>query len=151
MRSLRYALAGLLMLAPAIAALGQTAVQQSATQLNAGISCQVAANPAVATANTLTFAVPASQSFYLTSLLVTGAADATGGAVAIGRITTTNLQSVEWDFSTAGTASTTTAVISLANSAGLIKSAVGPLNATIVSPSSTHIAYGMTACGYFAP
>jgi hypothetical protein len=40
------------------AAFGQTSVQHTATHLDAGISCQAAANPAVNTQNTLTFAVP---------------------------------------------------------------------------------------------
>jgi hypothetical protein len=133
-------------------ATAQTAVQQSASQLNAGLVCQVAASPAVNTQNTLTFNVPAGQSLYLTSVYLAAAQDATGGAVSNVRFTTTNLQSLEWDFSQASAASTYAVVANYTNPAGIVKSAVGPLNVTIVSPSAaTHTAFPMNACGYFAP
>jgi hypothetical protein len=148
-----------LLLVPALlfglagAAQAQTAVQQSASQLNAGIVCAVAANPAVNTQNTLTFTVPAGQSLYLTSVGVNVVADGTGGTtLAIGRFTSTNLQSFEIDVSFAGTVNTQLGYTTLANPAGLIKSAVGPVSATIVSPAGgAHNAYPMFACGYFAP
>lgn len=153
MTRIRSLLAALAFAGLATAATAQTAVQQSATQLNSGTSCQVAANPAVNTQNTLTFAVPASQSLYLTSVGVNVVADGTGGtALSIGRFTSTNLQSFEIDLSFAGTVNTQTGYTVLANPAGLVKSAVGPLNVTIVSPATgTHNAYPMFACGYYAP
>jgi hypothetical protein len=80
-------------------------------------------------------------------------ADGTGGTpLNIGRFTTTNLQSLEWDFSFAGTASTQQTPIVITSSNGFVKSAQGPLNVTIVSPAGgTHNAYPMGACGFFAP
>lgn len=135
----------------ALPAQAQVATQQSGTQLTAGAVCQTIASPAVNTANTLTFTVPAGQYLYLTSVNVTGSGDSTGGAINNGRITTTNLQSVEWDFTFPSGTSAFLQIVSMTNPNGLIKSAQGPVSATIVSPQSTHTAYGMTACGYFAP
>lgn len=134
-------------------AFAQVATQQSATQLIAGLVCQAAGTPAVNTQNTLTFVVPSGQSLYLTSIKMAVEADGTGGtAIALGRFTSTNLQSLEWDVSFVGTANTFQDVISMANPAGIVKSAVGPLSVTIVSPAAgTHNAYAMQACGYYAP
>jgi hypothetical protein len=152
MRKLLFSAA--LLLGSIAAAFGQqgSSVTQTATQLNAGVTCQTAANPAVNTQNTLTFSVPAGQYLYLTYLYLNIVADGTGGTpVSIGRFTTTNLASVEWDMSFAGTASTQSGAINAANASGLVKSAVGPVNVTIVSPAAgAHNAYAMTACGFYA-
>jgi hypothetical protein len=151
------ALAAVLGLGALSAAFGQSAsiVQQSGTQLNAGTVCAVAANPQVATQNTLTFAVPSGLSFYLTSIYLAASQDATGAASSNTRFTTTNLQSMEWDMSMASAASTNLVVVNYGNPAGIVKSAQGPLNVTIVSPAATgggaHTAFAMNACGYFAP
>jgi hypothetical protein len=136
----------------ATAAIAQTSTQQTATHLDSGIVCATAANPQVATQNTLTFTVPAGQRLYLTNVYIQVVADGTGGtALAIGRFTTTNLQAIEWDVSFAGTASTASNPIVISGPAGFLTSAVGPVSATIVSPTGgTHNAYAMTACGYYA-
>jgi len=129
-----------------------SAVQQSGSQNIAGSVCQVAVNPAVNTQNTLTFAVPSGQYLYLTHLYLSITADGTGGTTLNeGRFTTTNLQSLEWDISFAGTAFTSATPIIHDNSGAFVKSALGPLNVTIVSPAGgAHNAYPMSACGYFA-
>lgn len=132
-------------------AFGQVAVQQSASHLDTGVQCQTIGTPAVNTANTLTFTVPAGQSLYLTRILLTGGGDSTGGAVNNGRITTTNLQSLEWDFTFPTGTSSFLQIASENNPNGFVKSSVGPISVTIVSPQSTHVAYGMSACGFFAP
>ena len=135
------------------AAGAQTLTQQSPTQLNAGSVCQAVGTPAVNTQNTLTFTVPAGQYLYLTSVYLSVEADSTGTtAVALQRFTTTNLQSLEWDFSFAGVVNTNFVVANYANPAGIAKSAIGPVSVTIVSPAAAaHDAFPMNACGYFAP
>lgn len=134
-------------------ACGQVSVQQSASHLDTGVTCQVIGTPAVNTQNTLTFVVPSGQALYLTSIKLAVEADGTGGtALSLGRFTTTNLQSLEWDVSFVGTANTYQDVIAMSNPAGIVKSAIGPLSVTIVSPAGgAHNAYPMMACGYFAP
>ena len=128
-------------------AAAQAPVQQSATKLDAIVSCQEAANPQVNTQNTLTITGGATG-FYLTAAGVNVVADGTGGtALSIGRFTTTNLQGLELDVSFAGTVSTQSGYQNLATGAG-IKIAAG-VSATIVSPAGgAHNAYAMYACGY---
>ena len=139
-------------LGSALAQVSPNQVTETGTTPRSGVICQTAANPAVNTQNTLTFNVPAGVSLYLTKVRLDVVADGTGGtALSIGRFTTTNLNGIEWDTSFAGTASTATNAANESNPNGLVKSAVGPLNVTIVSPAAgTHNAYPMHACGFFA-
>ena len=155
MRQLKLALivlfwALLALAVPAFADSGSV-VQETATSPRAATVCQEAGSPQVNTQNTLTFAVPAGQYLYLQSVYFNVIADGTGGTtLAIGRFTTTNMQSMEWATSFAGTANTAASAISQGWPLG-VKSALGPLNVTFVSPAGgTHNAYPMTACGYYA-
>ena len=132
-------------------------VTETATTPRSGVVCQ-SVQATVATQNTLTFAVPAGQSLYLTHLYLAAAQDATGGAATNLNFTSTNLgsttaaSSLAWQLSAASGANTMTVVAQTDNPNGFVKSAVGPLNVTIISPASqTHIAFPMNACGFLAP
>ena len=131
-------------------------VTETATTPRTGVVCQ-SVQATIATQNTLTFNIPAGQSFYLTHYYLAAAQDATGGALTNLNFTSTNLggattTSLAWQVSAASAAGAYAIVAQADNPNGIVKSAVGPGTATIVSPASqTHVAFPMNACGFFAP
>lgn len=125
-------------------------VTETATTPRSGVICQ-SVNATINVQNTLTFNVPQGQALYLTHLWLAAAQDATSGAVTNLNFTTTNLQSLSWGLSSPATANSFAVVASHDNPNGFVKSAVGPVSVTIVSPTQqAHAAFPMNACGFFA-
>lgn len=146
-------LLALLLLAafPAFAQAPPPPIQQGSQRLDAQTVCANGTNyNTVNTTSTAT--IPAGQGyFYATELQIYVVQNATASVAANLNFTTTNLNGMQWGYSTLATASQTLVISPGPVGAAPIKSSSPGTAVTVVSPAAqTNTGYAITICGYYS-
>lgn len=146
-------LLALLLLAafPAFAQAPPPPIQQGSQRLDAGTVCANGTNYNTV-ASTSTATIPAGQGFfYVTYLSINVVQNATASVATNLNFTSTNLNGLQWAYSTLATASNTVVIAPGPVGPAPIKSSSPGTAVTIVSPASqTNTGYAITVCGYYS-
>lgn len=146
-------LLALLLLAafPAFAQAPPPPIQQGSQRLDSGTVCANGTNyNTVNTTSTATIAAGQGY-FYVTWLSISLAQNATASTAANLNFTSTNLNGIQWGYSTLATASATVVIAPGPVGAVPIKSSSPGTAVTVVSPAAaTNTGYAITICGYYS-